>query len=99
MNGTDIRLIPLDPNLPPVIGGEPAPGRRARQQLPDYRGIGVHHLLDLSYPNHCADWVLRDLPEREALRQWVKNAFEYRYAKRHARCAAAGVVVSLHVTV
>lgn len=26
----------------------------------------------LSFPNHCDDWVLRDLPERAKLRGWLK---------------------------
>lgn len=27
----------------------------------------------LAYPNHCDDWVLRDVPERRALRAWIKS--------------------------
>ena len=26
----------------------------------------------LSFPNHCDNWVLRDLPERAKLRAWLE---------------------------
>jgi hypothetical protein len=43
----DINLIPLDLVVPPVSVGEPSPGRRVRQTLPDYRSTEVHHLVYL----------------------------------------------------
>lgn len=30
----------------------------------------------LSFPNHCDEWVLRSLPERRALRRWVKSVLK-----------------------
>ncbi len=30
----------------------------------------------LPYRNHCDDWVLRDLPERRVLRDWLKRVLE-----------------------
>jgi len=29
---------------------------------------------DLAYRHHTDDWVLRALPEREALRRWLEQA-------------------------
>jgi hypothetical protein len=30
----------------------------------------------LSFPNHCDDWVLRDLPERARLRDWLESVLK-----------------------
>jgi hypothetical protein len=30
----------------------------------------------LSFPNHCDNWVLRNLPERSKLRAWVKSVLK-----------------------
>ena len=30
----------------------------------------------LSFPNHCDDWVLRDLPERTKLRTWLRSVLK-----------------------
>jgi hypothetical protein len=30
----------------------------------------------LNFPNHCDNWVLRDLPERAKLRAWLKSALK-----------------------
>ena len=30
----------------------------------------------LGHPNHCDDWVLRDLPERSKLRAWLKSVLK-----------------------
>jgi len=30
----------------------------------------------LPFPNHCDDWVLRDLPERAKLRAWLKSVLK-----------------------
>ena len=32
--------------------------------------------LDLPYPNHTAEWVLRDIPERAALREWSSRVLK-----------------------
>jgi hypothetical protein len=48
----DIRSVPPDLAPPAVTGGEPAPGKRVRQALPDYAATEVHHVLYLP-----ADWA------------------------------------------
>ncbi|MHB0937510.1 MAG: alpha/beta hydrolase [Armatimonadota bacterium] len=47
MRTCDLRDIPPDLTLPPICDGEPAPGRRVKRQLPEYRETEVHHLLYL----------------------------------------------------
>ena len=34
---------------------------------------GAATLLALPYPNHTDAWVLKDVPERKQLREWVKK--------------------------
>lgn len=43
----DIQTVPPDLETPPMIEGQPAPGRRVRQTLPAYRGTAVYHALYL----------------------------------------------------
>ncbi|MFN0165107.1 MAG: carboxypeptidase regulatory-like domain-containing protein [Bryobacteraceae bacterium] len=43
----DIRSVAPDLTVPPVSAGEPGPGRRVRQSLPEYSRSDVHHLLYL----------------------------------------------------
>ena len=47
----DLAAFPPDLALPPVRAVAPAPGIRAEQRLPAYRGTDVHHLLYLP-----SDW-------------------------------------------
>ncbi len=44
--------VPPDLKTPPMVEGEPAPGKRVRQTLPPYEGTGVHHALYLP-----SDWA------------------------------------------
>jgi hypothetical protein len=46
-NLPDIRSIQPDLVTPPMTVGEPAPGKRVRQVLPEYAGTDVHHALYL----------------------------------------------------
>lgn len=55
-NLPDISSVPPDLELPPLAAGEPAPGRRVRESLPEWNGTGVHHVLYLP-----RDWS----PERQ----------------------------------
>lgn len=48
----EIESIPPDLTTPPVTDGEPAPGKRVRQFLPEYAGSGVYHTVYLP-----VDWV------------------------------------------
>lgn len=43
----DISSIPSDLTIPELTSGTAAPGRRVRQQLPEYAGTQVYHLLYL----------------------------------------------------
>ncbi len=43
----DIRTITPDLTTPAMVAGDPAPGRRVRQTLPEWAGTGVHHALYL----------------------------------------------------
>jgi hypothetical protein len=43
----DIRSVPVDLSVPPVVDGFPAPGRRVRQSLPEYASTAIHHTLYL----------------------------------------------------
>jgi len=43
----DIRTVPRDLVVPPVSGGNPAPGKRVVQTAPEYAGTAVHHTLYL----------------------------------------------------
>jgi hypothetical protein len=43
----DICTVPADLQTPPMIDAEPAPGKRVRQVLPEYRGTEIHHALYL----------------------------------------------------
>ncbi len=45
--GRDIRSVDADLEVPPMIVGEPAPGRRVKQVLPNYVQTAVHHALYL----------------------------------------------------
>lgn len=47
----DIRTVPADLAVPPLIEGKPAPGQRVKQTLGGYEGTPVYHVLYL--PN---DW-------------------------------------------
>ncbi|MBI2301742.1 MAG: hypothetical protein HYU66_22800 [Armatimonadetes bacterium] len=48
----DLRAIPPDLVTPPMLDADPAPGRRVRQTLPEYRHTQVHHALYLP-----TDWA------------------------------------------
>ena len=48
----DIRAVPCDLVTPPMVQGDPAPGKRVRAVLPAYRDTEVHHALYLP-----VDWV------------------------------------------
>ena len=39
-------------------------------------------LVALPFPNHTDTWILRDLPQRQQLRQWLGKALEQQPAKR-----------------
>jgi hypothetical protein len=43
----DIRSVPPDLTAPPMVKGQPAPGKRVRQVLPQHRGTEVYHALYL----------------------------------------------------
>lgn len=43
----DIREIEPDLVMPPLVSGEPAPGKRVRQTHPDWRDTEVYHVLHL----------------------------------------------------
>jgi len=43
----------------------------------DQTGVKAQVTLQaLSFPNHCDDWVLRDLPERARLRAWLRDVLK-----------------------
>jgi hypothetical protein len=44
-----------------------------QKYLTEAHADGVFTLQPLPYRNHTDTWVLRDIPEREALREWVQN--------------------------
>lgn len=43
----DISTMPADLQTPPMLDASPAPGKRVRQVLPEYRGTDVYHALYL----------------------------------------------------
>jgi len=47
----DIRSVRPDLQVPPMVTGKPAPGKRVRRVAPEYRGTQVYHTLYLP-----ADW-------------------------------------------
>ncbi len=48
----------------------------AKRYLDEACSDGSFTFLTLPYRNHTDAWVLRDIPERESLRQWVRNALD-----------------------
>jgi hypothetical protein len=46
-------------------------------RVPEQAGVKAPFTFQaLSFPNHCDNWVLRNLPERSKLRAWVKSVLK-----------------------
>lgn len=52
--------------------------RDTRQYLEQANTDGAFTFQALPYRNHTDTWVLRDIPERKALREWVQNVLRRR---------------------